>query len=369
MRITIAAPYFTPERGSFELYLAKGLVQLGHEVDIVTTTAHFEPDAPPYAAGYSRADGFGVLRLPVLFSMHLAPVPRLNNRQIAALRPDAVISVEYFQPLAIAMARWCARAGVPHYFYQHAYCPPDGLIGAAYETWNRFFKRYVWQRSAGAFALSTAAASYLRSLGYEGKITTATGAVNTARFTPDGPSTLSELAGGGHILLSVARLIPGKNLPFVIELARQIRRDDVRFVILGAGPQEALLRRLSRGVSNLQLISQRVPHDDLPGIYRGATLYLAPSLVEPLNFTVGEALACGVPVIASRIGGLPDLLAAGGGRLLPPDDLRAWTQEIETLLDRPEYLSELRTEAIAASRRLDWREMAQTVDRVLRDAA
>ena len=269
------------------------------------------------------------------------------------------------------MARWCARKGVPHFFYQHAYCPPRGWLGLGFRLWDRVFRRYAWRDSAGAFALSSAAAAYVRSLGYRGEITIATGAVDSGVFTLEGPSKLRELTGLGseaEILLSVARLIPEKNMRFVVELARQSARQGLHFVIVGAGPEQALLEGLSRGLHNLHLIPQRIQHEELPLLYRGASLYLAPSLVEPLNFTVAEAMACGTPALVSDAGGLPDLVSDGGGCVLAVDDPASWLTRIEELLGDRAKLEALRAEATAAGRRFDWSLMAARVSESLESA-
>ena len=86
--------------------------------------------------------------------------------------------------------------------------------------------------------------------------------------------------------------------------------------IVGDGPEQALLEGLSRGQHNVHLIPQRIQHEELPLLYMGASLYLASSLVEPLNFTIAEAMACGTPALVSDAGGLPDLV--GNCRLDTP---------------------------------------------------
>ena len=96
MRVTIAAPYFTPERGSFEFYLARRLAALGHEVSVLTTDRHFERGSERHAPGFVHEDGFDLLRLGAPFSLHLAPVAYVPARALARLDPEAVIAVEYF---------------------------------------------------------------------------------------------------------------------------------------------------------------------------------------------------------------------------------------------------------------------------------
>ena len=130
-------------------------------------------------------------------------------------------------------------------------------------------------------------------------------------------------------MLSVGRLVPIKGFDLLIDaVADGLPGADVAVVILGAGPEEASLRAhaLRRGVA-LRLPGF-VPRDQIPEWLAAADLYVQPSRVLPSGRTEGlpmatlEALAVGLPVIASRSGGLAEL-DGGGGRVsfFAPNDV------------------------------------------------
>ncbi len=79
-----------------------------------------------------------------------------------------------------------------------------------------------------------------------------------------------------------------------------------------------------------------VSHEHLPSYYRKATLYVAPTLYETFAYTILEAMACGLPVIASRVGAIPELVDDGvTGLLVPPGDPASLADAIIRLLDDP----------------------------------
>jgi glycosyltransferase involved in cell wall biosynthesis len=79
-----------------------------------------------------------------------------------------------------------------------------------------------------------------------------------------------------------------------------------------------------------------VPHSDLPTWYRSADVMVTAPWYEPFGLTPLEAMACGVPVIGTAVGGLTDTIVDGRtGDLVPPHDPRALGQALRRLLDDP----------------------------------
>lgn len=133
----------------------------------------------------------------------------------------------------------------------------------------------------------------------------------------------------------VGRLIVNKGPHIFIEAASRIlaTTDDVEFVLAGDGP----MRRALESQVIMQGLGSRIRflgfQQNVPEILRQATLFVRPSLLEGHPLTVLEAMACGVPVIASRIAGNVDLIQHGKtGILTPAGDASALSQAIVTLL-------------------------------------
>jgi glycosyltransferase involved in cell wall biosynthesis len=108
--------------------------------------------------------------------------------------------------------------------------------------------------------------------------------------------------------------------------------------ILGVGPLEARFRRLvERCGSRAVLEARAIPHDRMPDLYSGYGFFVAPSRVEAQGVAMCEAMACGLPVIATRVGGIPEFVDDGvEGFLVPPEDPAAIRRAVETLMADPE---------------------------------
>jgi glycosyltransferase involved in cell wall biosynthesis len=133
---------------------------------------------------------------------------------------------------------------------------------------------------------------------------------------------------GRHALVA-GRLVPEKGFDTAV---RACRAAGVPLVVAGEGPDEPRLRRLA-GDAEVRFAGM-LARDELTRIRDDAALVLAPSRSDDAcPYAVVEALAAGVPVIASDRGGLPEL--AGPGATVPVDDLDAWTRAVARLWEHP----------------------------------
>ena len=139
--------------------------------------------------------------------------------------------------------------------------------------------------------------------------------------------------GPGGPLLFLGRISPEKGLDTVLRALPPT----LELVVAGDGSQRASLEQQSRpGVKFLG----EVRADDVPGLLRSARALLVPSRwYEGQPRAIVEAFASGVPVLASRIGGLPELVGDGiNGRLVDPDDVAAWRIALDSVADDEESL-------------------------------
>jgi glycosyltransferase involved in cell wall biosynthesis len=111
----------------------------------------------------------------------------------------------------------------------------------------------------------------------------------------------------------------------------------------------------------------RVEEDDLAGLYSGAQIVAAPSRYEGFGFPVLEAMACGTPVVATRIA--PFIEVAGDAALfVDPDDFRGMTQALGRLIESPELRREMSAAGLARSAKFSWHETAVATLAVYRSA-
>jgi glycosyltransferase involved in cell wall biosynthesis len=137
--------------------------------------------------------------------------------------------------------------------------------------------------------------------------------------------------GPGDYFLFLGRLSPEKGLGTLLRVWSRSRE---RLVVAGEGPQRELLRRAPSTVDYRGELSAA----EIPSLLARARALLLPSLsYEGAPRVVLEAYASGVPVVATRLGALPELIDDGGsGLLVPPGDVEAWVAAVEQLADGAE---------------------------------
>jgi glycosyltransferase involved in cell wall biosynthesis len=108
---------------------------------------------------------------------------------------------------------------------------------------------------------------------------------------------------------------------------------EIKLTIIGAGSLETYLKRLAKKCnSNVEFITKGIEHERLPTIYNKYGLFIAPSRTEAQGVAMCEAMACGLPVIATRVGGIPEFVKDNvNGLLVPSEDYLKLRKAIELL--------------------------------------
>ncbi|MFI6485448.1 glycosyltransferase family 4 protein [Nonomuraea sp. NPDC050663] len=153
----------------------------------------------------------------------------------------------------------------------------------------------------------------------------------------DAGRVAAQEAAGRPIVLSNVRLAQQKGLDLLLDAARGPWPEPVPlFVIAGDGPlREELQRRIDAERLPVRLLGWR---DDVPDLLAAADVALWPSRWEGQPLSMSEALMAGVPVVATEVGGIPDLLA-GAGLLVPYGDAEAMRRAVRQALERWEELA------------------------------
>ena len=145
-------------------------------------------------------------------------------------------------------------------------------------------------------------------------------------------------------------------------------RDDtrLRFVMTGLGPLEGEIREAVRS-AGLERFHMLGAVSDLQTVLPGYDVLVVPSRVDGRPLVIMEALASGVPVVASRVGGIPEMIVPGrNGALCEPGDVAAFAETLRGLAGDPDGLAKLSREARAfAERHLNEGGMVDRYERAL----
>ncbi|TMM14681.1 MAG: glycosyltransferase [Actinobacteria bacterium] len=140
---------------------------------------------------------------------------------------------------------------------------------------------------------------------------------------PWGENPPDAVPAAARVVLSVSRLTRQKGMDVAVCALTELPEDTV-LVVLGEGPERASLESLAQeiGVAGRVFLPGRVP--DVAAWLRRASVYVQPSRWEGFGLAVLEAMVCGLPVVATRVSSLPELVADGDtGFLVPADDSAA----------------------------------------------
>jgi glycosyltransferase involved in cell wall biosynthesis len=152
-------------------------------------------------------------------------------------------------------------------------------------------------------------------------------------------------------IVSVARLIPIKGMSYLIRAMTHLKEGSL--VIIGDGPERKKLELLSRrlGLRDRVFFSGWVSDRSKISTYLSqATVFVLPSLSEGLPRVLVEAMACGLPVIATDVGGVPEVVVDGiNGLLVPPRDEKALAKAIEYVFNEVDFRRRASIENLKAS--------------------
>ncbi len=166
--------------------------------------------------------------------------------------------------------------------------------------------------------------------------------VDVETFRPDGPNRRDALGlDGKRVALVVSRLVPIKNVALAVDAMGIVARErtDVRLVVVGDGPLRGALeaRVAALGLTEHVTFAGRVPYEDVPPWYRSADVFVLPSEFDNSPNVALEAMASGLPVVATDVGGLRQYVRHGvNGELVPAGDSSALAASMLRYLDDPD---------------------------------
>lgn len=170
-------------------------------------------------------------------------------------------------------------------------------------------------------------------------------------------------------VLFVGRLASSKGVCTLIEAAGALRTSGVHLILVGDGPERAALEREAEklGLGARTHFQGFVTHDRVPAALAHADLLVLPSLYEEFGTVLLEAMWSDLPVVASRTGGIPDVVSdEKSGLLVAPGDPKGLARAIDRVLGDPRLARRLAGAARLRARDYDWEVLADRVVEVYR---
>ncbi|MCE9643681.1 glycosyltransferase family 4 protein [Candidatus Parcubacteria bacterium] len=228
--------------------------------------------------------------------------------------------------------------------------------------------RSAFKRARAVQAISRYLAGLSKSLGFKGEPVVVPNGVDLRVLSEvDAKETAAlreylKLPEQGTILVTTSRLVPKNGVEYVIRAMPEL--PEVIFVIAGDGPLRAELEELARslGVEERVRFAGALAHKDVAPFLKLGSIFIRPSLSEGLGISFLEAMAAGVPIIATQVGGISDFLfdpekdagAEPTGRAVERKDVPSIVRAVHLYEGDREMTERIRKNARAAAEKYDW---------------
>jgi len=337
MRVALIGPLPPPSGGMANQTLQ--LQRLLQEEDVTVELVQVNAPYRPQWMGRVRGLRAVARLLPYLVTLWGA----LGRADVAHLMANSGWSWHLFAAPAIWIGRLRGTPVVVNYRGGFA-----GDFLARQAGWVRFSLR----RAARLIVPS----GFLRAVFAEHRMTAdiVPNIVDTGRFNPG-----SETADVPPAILVARNLEPIYDNASAIRAFALVKErvPSAQLIIAGSGPEEARLKQLAESLTLDDSIrfTGRVEASDMPALYRSAGVALNPSLVDNMPNSVLEALAAGVPVVSTRVGGVPYIVEHEKNALLVEAGAAAEMAEaIVRILTEPELAERLRTAGLETAQTYTW---------------
>jgi glycosyltransferase involved in cell wall biosynthesis len=334
-RVAMLIQRYLPHVGGAERQLqqlAPRLKNLGF--DVVILTRHEKG-----LARFERIGGIPVYRLPAAGPKAWAALTFTVSAllRLVRLRPDLLHAHEILTPASIAL--WAKRLLARPVIVKL-------LRGGVRGDIFKLKKRPLWRvylrslrRGVDVFiTISQEIDAELDTLGVrpEQRVSLPNG-VDAVRCTPVSEERKQKLRLAlslprkSTLVVYAGRLVAEKRVDHLLAVWKDVcaKYPDTHLLILGDGPEAAQLKEMQG--KSVQFTGQV---DDAVPYFQAADLFVLPSSTEGLSNSMLEAMSCGLPVLATNVGGAPDVIRHGeSGYLIPPDDKEELRRSLETLLE------------------------------------
>ncbi len=353
--------YYPPHLGGMEncaAHIAEGLVDKGYAVLVYTSDrGHVQSAVNNSKSQVHYLKSIEFAHTPIIFSLffRLLALPRhsLIHLHVA----------QAFSPEIVYLISKVRR--IPYIAHVHMDVDPSGPYGFLLEFYKKLFLKWVLKSAAKIICLSDANKKFIAAkygLPLESIVVISNGVAETYFV---GKKMSSQTIP--HILF-VGRLVPQKNLALLIEAVAQMQTS-VFLDIVGEGELrkniEALIQK--HQLKNIQLHGKKTGKELLE-LYQSADIFVLPSLKEGISLSMLEALAAGLPVIASDSPEIRPILGECGILIQDPT-AKNYAKALDAVLSDEDTMRKLGTLSIQKARSYSWENVLNSIEDVYKQVA
>lgn len=341
-------------------YAIHYLVKAGHEVTLITSRYKGLPKR-------ENVDGAQVIRIPAVrrykdFCSQWELVIFGLSAFVYAFFYTLRNKVDFVQAYFAVPAGWVAwllkaTRGIPYAVYFGG----SDIPGANLSRYRRIYPlitpllKSIWKGAEFRTVCSKELASLGKKVDPTSNFLVVPNGVETNRFKP-----IERIANAKVKVLFIGRLIPRKGFQRVVQALPRVKElTDKPFEIevVGTGEAQGALDKIamSLGVSELIHYVGTVPYEKLEKSYQYADIFVLTSLSEGMPSVILEAMGCGLPVVASDVGGNNELVEEGvNGYLIKGDDVEKLAHDLVRLIDDDERRKEMGRRSREKAMKYDW---------------
>ncbi len=349
MRIVQVNPFHYPFMGGIEhrIHHISSLLAERHEVHVVTGQLSGAKEE-------EEIGGYSVIRLPSKFYTAYNP-PHIVTQGILEklneLSPDVVdFHYRWSGSYRKAVRRYQGRKV---FTFHNTFGEGEGLLGILSTINDITHTRFV-QGFDRVVCVSEFVRRDLEQRGFPPEI------LEAVPNGVDAPEEIDEEEG--DFILFLGRLVKTKGLDYLIRAMESV---DGRLVIAGGGPEQDHLNRIvtQNGLSDKVDIRGRVSEEEKHRLLSKCKLFVFPSTWESYGMAAAEAMSYGKAVIASDVGGLPEVVG-DAGMLVPPRDEGELVRAINLLLDEDDDRRRLGRKARERAKGYTWQHAADEMEKI-----
>jgi glycosyltransferase involved in cell wall biosynthesis len=365
LKIAILALTFPPYVGGTEIAtynIATHLAKLGHSVDVITS---FEKGVPQ---NY-KENGFWVHRIKYLNTKYIGMVS-FWLKSLFVLR-NANPDIIFAQDLLMSVSGWLFRL-----LYRRPYivCGQGSDVFLSKKNERMLYKMTLKNANA-VVALSNQMKNEMNNI-YPRNIFVIPNGIDPGIYSGISKSDMRKkfnIPADTSILICVARLDPVKGISYLLQSLPNIVRqfDKTKLIIIGGGQIREELESLaiSLGLGRYVEFIGEVAYELVPEYLAMADVFVLPSLSEGLPVSVLEAMASGLPVVSTKVGGLPAIIIDNwNGFLVEPGNPRLLSEKIIFLMHNKDIYNEIKKNNILAASNYSWDHIVKELESLMKSS-